>query len=65
MSHNQNTGQDHTIRMTNKYFQNVEKLNYVGMAVINKNYTVFRINSRNTFYYLIQYVGFEVLTAVD
>jgi hypothetical protein len=34
------------IRITNRCFKNAENFKYVGMAVINKDYTVFMIKSR-------------------
>jgi hypothetical protein len=46
--------------ITNKYFPNVEKFKYMGMAVINKNCifheVMSRISSQNICYYLFPYI---------
>jgi len=37
MSHHQNSGQNHNLRMSNKSFEKVVKFKYLGMAVTNEN----------------------------
>jgi hypothetical protein len=38
MSHHQNTGQNHNIKIANSSFENVTKLKYFGMAAANRNF---------------------------
>jgi hypothetical protein len=38
MSHHQNTEKGHSIKITNKFFENVSKLKHLGKAVTNQNY---------------------------
>jgi hypothetical protein len=39
MSHHQNAGQNHNIKIANGAFENVAKLRYLGSAITNPNYT--------------------------
>jgi hypothetical protein len=36
-SHHQTAGQNHNIKMANKYSENMEKLKYLGMTLSNTN----------------------------
>jgi hypothetical protein len=58
MSHHQTTGQNHYIKVANKYFENVAKFKYLGTTVTNQNYIHEEIKSRqnsgNTSYHAIQ-----------
>jgi len=54
MSRHQNVEQISTLLITNKSFENVEKLVYLGMRLTNQNYiheTVSRLNSLNPWYH--------------
>jgi hypothetical protein len=46
MSHHQNAGQSHYIKVVNKSKENVAKFKYLGMAVINQNCINEEIKSR-------------------
>jgi hypothetical protein len=37
MSHHQNAGQNHDIKIGNRCFENVAKFNYLGMTARNQN----------------------------
>jgi hypothetical protein len=36
LSHHQNAGQNHDIKIDNKYFENMAQLKYLGMIVTNE-----------------------------
>jgi hypothetical protein len=44
--HHQTTGQNHYIKVANKSFENVEKLKYLGLTLINQNCVHEEIKSR-------------------
>jgi hypothetical protein len=46
MTHLQTIGQNHYIMVTNKFFENVAKFKYLGMAVTNQNCIHEEIKSR-------------------
>jgi len=37
MAHHQNAGQDHSVRIDNKSFENMVKFKYLGITVTNQN----------------------------
>jgi hypothetical protein len=37
LSHHQNAGKNHDIRIANRCFENVAKFSYLGMTIINQN----------------------------
>jgi hypothetical protein len=45
MSHNQNAGQNHNIKIENKSFERVEQFKYLGTALMNRNSIQEEINS--------------------
>jgi hypothetical protein len=58
MSLHQNAGKNHNFLIANKYFENVTKLKYLRMTVMNQNSTHEEIrrslNSRNAYYHSVQ-----------
>jgi hypothetical protein len=38
LSHHQNAGQNHDIKIANRSFENVAQLKYLGMRVTNENF---------------------------
>jgi hypothetical protein len=58
MSHNQNSGQNQNIRISNESFQNVAKFKCLGMTLTNQDDSHDEIkctlNSRNTCYHSVQ-----------
>jgi hypothetical protein len=38
LSHHQNAGQNHDIKMANRSFENMEQVKYFGMTVTNQNF---------------------------
>jgi hypothetical protein len=58
LSHHQNAGQNHNIKIANKAFENVTQFKYLGMTVTNQNLTreeiTRRLNSDNACYYSVK-----------
>jgi hypothetical protein len=58
MPHHQNSGQNHNIKMANKFLKNVAKNKYLGITVTNENLIHKKIKSRwysgNTCYHSVQ-----------
>jgi hypothetical protein len=58
MSHHQNAGQNHNIKITNRSFENMAKFRYLGMEVTNKNLIheemKSRLNLGNSCYHSVQ-----------
>jgi hypothetical protein len=46
LSHCQNAGQNHDIKITNRSFENVAQLKYLGMRVTNQNLILEEIKRR-------------------
>jgi hypothetical protein len=46
MSHRQNAGQNHNIKIGNRSFENVAKFKYLGMTITNEDFVVDDIKSR-------------------
>jgi hypothetical protein len=46
MSHHQNAGQNHDIKIANRYFENVAEFRYLGTTETNQNVIHEEINSR-------------------
>jgi hypothetical protein len=44
LSHHQNAGQNHNIKMANRSFENVTQLKHFGMTVTNQNFIQEEIN---------------------
>jgi hypothetical protein len=59
LSHHQNVGQNHNIKIGDRFFENVAKFNYLGTTVTNQNVILEeikrRLNSGNTCYYSIKF----------
>jgi ribosomal protein S2 len=49
MSHHQNAGQSHDIRIANRCFENVAKFRYLGTTLTNQNPIQEEINRRFEF----------------
>jgi hypothetical protein len=58
LSHNQNAGQNHNIKITNRSFETVAHFIYLGMTVTNQNLIKEEIkrrwNSGNAYYHSVQ-----------
>jgi hypothetical protein len=58
LSHNQNVGQNHDIKIVNRSFENVSQFKYFGKTVTNQNLIEEemkrRLNSDNVCYHLVQ-----------
>jgi hypothetical protein len=58
LSHHQNAGQNHDIKIANRCFENVAQFKYLGMTVANKNLIreeiKRRLNSSNACYHPVQ-----------
>jgi hypothetical protein len=58
MSHNQNAGQNHNIKLDNRSFERVEQFKYLGTTLTNQNPIQEEIKNRlksgNAFYHLVQ-----------
>jgi hypothetical protein len=58
MSRDQNVGQNHSIKIDNKYFERVEQFKYLGTIVMNRNFIQEEIKSRlksgNACYHSVQ-----------
>jgi hypothetical protein len=58
MSCHHSTGQNHYIKVANKFFKNVAKFIYLGIMVMNQNYIYedikSRLNSGNVCYSAVQ-----------
>jgi hypothetical protein len=58
MSHNQNAGQNHNIKLENKFFERVEQFKYLGTTLTNRNSIQkeikSRLKSRNACYHSVQ-----------
>jgi hypothetical protein len=58
LSNNQNAGQNHDIKIANRFSENVAQFNYSGMTIINQNLIQEEINRRlnlgNACYHAIQ-----------
>jgi hypothetical protein len=59
LSHHQNVGQNHDIKIGNRSFENVAQLKYLGMTVINHQNLIQdeikrRLNSGNACYHSVQ-----------
>jgi hypothetical protein len=58
MSHHQNVGQNHDIKMGNRCFENVAQFRYLGMTVTNQNLIQeeikMRLNLGNACYHSVQ-----------
>jgi hypothetical protein len=58
LSHNQNAGQNHDIKIGNRCFENVEQFRYLGTTITNQNLIQeeikWRLNSGNACYHSFQ-----------
>jgi hypothetical protein len=58
LSSHQNAGQNHDIKIANRYFENVAQFKYLGLAVTNQNLIheeiKMRLNSGNACYHSVQ-----------
>jgi hypothetical protein len=58
LSHHQNAGQNHNIKIVNRCFENVEQFKYLGMTVTNQNLiheeVKGRLDSGNACYHSVQ-----------
>jgi hypothetical protein len=57
LSHHQNAGQNHNIKIANRSFENVAQFKYLGMTLTNRNSIQGeikrRLNSGNACYHLV------------
>jgi hypothetical protein len=54
LSHHQNVGQNHDIKIGNRCFENVAQFRYLRMMVTNQEEIRRRLNSGNACYHLVQ-----------
>jgi hypothetical protein len=57
MPHEQNTEQDHNLKICNNSYENVTKVRYFGVILTNKNCVheqCKRLNLENAYYHLVQ-----------
>jgi hypothetical protein len=69
LSHHQNAGQNHDIKMANRCFENVAQLKYLRMTVTDQNLIQeeikMRLNSRNACYYSVQNIFSSRLLSIN
>jgi hypothetical protein len=60
LSHQQNAGQNHDIKIVNRCFENVAQFKYLGITVTNQNLILEeikrRLNSGNACYHSVHYL---------